>query len=377
MVAQIKKNKWKITVDIGFDSNGKRKRVFETFTGTKSEARIREAEIRKAVKYGVYANPHNMTFKELSDKYFKEYVIPNLSLKTQGGYKQLSKVINDKIGSIYLKNINSLLLTELYNKLRISDTGKKITNNTLLHYYNLINSILNFGVMCQLIPTNPNKLIKRPKVTKKEASYYDKEDVIKLLNCLNNEPLKYQALIMLALDSGARRSELLGLEWNDINFEEHKIHINKSIHYVDKKVIEKETKNYTSNRIITVTDSTINILKKYKQEQDLEKARLGKKWVNSNKVFTKNNGEVMFPDTPSKILSKIIKKYNLKKITFHQLRHTSASLQIALGVHTKLISNRLGHSSASTTLNIYSHIFKSVEEESAKKLESIFNENTH
>lgn len=374
MITQLTKEKYKIVVDNGFDLNGKRKRIFETFYGSKKEAKLRELEIKKSVKYGDYVKTCSMTFEELTDRYFEDYVIPNLSVKTISSYKQLSKRINGILGQYLIKNINPLTLSDLYKKLRLSDDGRLITNNTLLHYYNFINGVLKFGVSMQLITSNPNERIRRPKIVKNEIEIYTPDEVKKLLKCLEKENIKYQAIIVLALDSGCRRSELLGATWDDINLETKTFHINKSTVWVDGKIINKETKNPSSNRTIILTDYTVEIMKKYKEGQVTKKQLLRDRWGNSNKIFTTEDGNQMFPDTPSKILNKIIVKYNLKKISFHKLRHISASLQIYLGIHSKVISERLGHSNISTTMNIYSHIFKTVRQETADKLNHLFME---
>ena len=118
----------------------------------------------------------------------------------------------------------------------------------------------------------------------------------------------------------------------------------------------------------------MSLLEEYKKEQGEQKALLGAEWKNSNKVLTDKFGNNMHPDTPNKIFKKIQKKYNLKYLNFHGLRHTSASMLIASDVHTKVISKRLGHSSTAITDTIYSHIFVSAEREASNKMsEKYFN----
>ena len=176
---------------------------------------------------------------------------------------------------------------------------------------------------------------------------------------------------MLALDSGCRRGELTGLTWNDIDFKKSTIDINKVTQYVTGYgIFEKTTKSDTSNRIVYITPTTLQILKKHKSEQDKQKLLLGNKWQNSNRVFTTDYGGDMHPDTPSKILEKLIKKYDLKRITFHGLRHTSISLQITSGIQSQIISKRAGHSSVSVTHNIYSHFFDNGFKEVADKMDN-------
>lgn len=122
--------------------------------------------------------------------------------------------------------------------------------------------------------------------------------------------------------------------------------------------------------MVYITPTILQILKKHKSEQDKQKLLLGNKWQNSNRVFTTDYGRNIYPDTPSKILEKLIKKYDLKRITFHGLRHTSISLQITSGIQSQIISKRAGHSSIAVTHNIYSHLFNNVFKKVADKMDS-------
>ena len=221
---------------------------------------------------------------------------------------------------------------------------------------------------------NPNKKVTPIKVHKKEIQCYSPEDVEKLINVLQNEPIKYQAIILLALDSGCRRGEITGLTWNDIDLKKGTININKSTQYVSGYgTFEKTTKSDTSNRVIFIAPTTIEILKKYRMSQSEQKMLSGNKWNGSTRVFTTDFGEDMHPDRPYKILKHIIKKYDLKDITFHGLRHTSISLQISSGIQTQIISKRTGHSNIAITHQIYSHFFDNEFKEVANKMDTFLN----
>ena len=160
------------------------------------------------------------------------------------------------------------------------------------------------------------------------------------------------------MDSGCRRGELTGLLWEDIDFKNSTININKTTQYLPEYgIFETKTKSRTSDRKIYISSTTLNILRKYRSEQLQKKLLLGNKWGNSKRVFTTQYGQDMHPDTPSQILRNIIKKYNLKKIKFHALRHTSISLMISKGVQLQIISKKAGHSNTAITHQIYSHFF--------------------
>ena len=201
-------------------------------------------------------------------------------------------------------------------------------------------------------------LIDKPKKAKTDIPYYTPEEVEKLISVLQLEPIKYQAIILLALDLGCRRGELTGLTWEDIDFETGRVQINKTTQYAYGEIFEKGTKTANSERVNYISQTTIEILKRWQKEQLKQKLLLGSKWQGSKRVFTTDYGADIHPDTPTKILGKIINKYSLKKITFHGLRHTNVTLMIAKGIQTQIISRKVGHSSVQTTDRVYSHFFE-------------------
>ena len=364
MIKQLSKNKYKIIAEIGYTIDGKRKRKTEIFEGTKKQAETREFEIKQQyAKGGFVVDSKNMTFEEYGKFFIRNYCEGNIGAKTLAGYESMLEKINGYLGNWQLKSIETFTLLELYKKLKKGTRKDVVTNNTILHYYNLINLMFTQAVKWKLLDVNPNTDIPRPKKEKHLAEYYDLDQIHILLNGLSNECLKYQALIILALDSGARRSEILALTWNDIDFDTKVLTINKSLDVIKGEFVEKATKNDTSTRKMVLTDPTIEVLKAYKDE-----LILSNNWQESNKLFLAKDGKPMYPTTCGKIFQKVAVKYGLPKINFHSLRHSSASLQIALGVHTKLIQERMGHSSMAVTTGIYSHIFQANRTEVANKL---------
>lgn len=368
MIKQLSNNKFKIIIEIGYTFNGIRKRKTETITGTKKDAKIRESEL--LLEYSqkkIAPNCNNLTFKEYSIFFLNNYCENNIGAKTLNEYKLMINRLNEYIGNRQLKSIDVFTLTELYKKLKIGKRKSQLTNNTILHFYNLINLMFETAIKWKRLDNNPNTLVPKPKKEKKLAQCYNPEEIMILMEGLKKECLKYQALLTLAIDTGARRSEILALNWNDIDLYNKIITINKSMDVINGKFIEKPTKNTSSTRKIVLTDTTTEILKLYKEEEK----SVRKNFKENNKLFLAKSGKPMYPTTCVKILHKVAKKNGLKELNFHSLRHSSASLQIALGVHTKLIQDRMGHSSTNTTMTIYSHVFQENRDEVANKLNSI------
>lgn len=207
-VQELERNKkYKIVVVVGYNGD-KMLRHCETFYGKKSEAEIRESEIKAEVKNQSYVKKRKITVQELM-KEFLSYNKDKWSIKTYKANLNWIKNINEKIGFINLQDLSVKVLEDFYSHLKNDTT---YSEQTIRHHYNLINCALNKAITWGYITQNVNERIERPKVRKKEVECYSVEEVEKLLDVLKNEPLKYQAIIYLALDSGIRRGELTRLE---------------------------------------------------------------------------------------------------------------------------------------------------------------------
>ena len=363
----IRNKKYRIDIPIGYNGN-KRIRHIETFEGLKSEAVLRENELKLQLKNNTFVKKNKMTMAELINEWL-EYSETKLSPKTLVSYKLYTRNIIKCIGHIRLQNLNTKILEDFYKELRTNTT---YSDKTIQHHYTIISTALNKAIVWGYIQSNPNANIEKPKVKKKEIKCYSPEEVDLLINALQSECLKYQALILLALDTGCRRGEITGLTWEDIDFKNCTINVNKTTQYIaEKGIFEKSTKTETSNRIIYVSKTTIEILKKYRVEQLKNKMQLGNLWQNSKRVFTNEFGGDMHPDTPSDILKRILKRHKLPIISFHALRHTSISLQIASGIQAQIISKRAGHSSLAVTHNTYSHFFENEFKDVANKMDNL------
>ncbi|MDD4110675.1 MAG: tyrosine-type recombinase/integrase [Clostridia bacterium] len=381
MIRERGKGIYEITVDNGRDLVGKRIRINKRFHGNKKEARAFEAELKAQIKQGNYVVNNSETVKSYFEKWLKEYVRPNLKPKSYESYSAICHELLSQLGHVKLNSLSALMLVGHYNYLR--DRGnvqksslkkhKRLTENTVLRHYRVINVALKQAVDWQLLAHNPNERVKAPKKLKVESKFYDLEQTQCLLKALDGEHIKYQAIIRLALDTGCRRAELIGLEWSDINFTTGMVSINKTLQRINGQLIDGTPKNNNSIRSVPISDPTIEVLKEYQTYINNIKDAMGNKWKNTKKIFTTDDGDPIHPDTPRKIFEQILKKHNLPIITFHSLRHTSASLQISRGISVANISRRLGHGDISTTLNVYSHAFNSGNEKIIREFNNIFN----
>ncbi len=354
-------------IECGFDKiTGKRKRIRRRHIGNRESAELWYADLVK--KYYHKTNKINltdMTFREYSELFINNYCIPHVSRITTKDYKQMLKSILPFIGNVKLNKITTFMLDTMYQKLKIGKNGNELSSKTMSHYYNLMSVMLKQAKKWKFIENNPNEDASRPKVEKKKRRFYNREQVELLFKCLENENIKYRTLITLALVSGARRSELCAIRWSDVDFENKTIFIDNSLKIIDGEVDEEKAKTPYSVRYVNIDDVTMQLLKEYKKWQDEYICNMGEKWLGTNRVFTSVRGKHMHPDTCNKILQKIIAKYGLKKISFHNLRATCSTLLNSEGVDPVTIKERLGHSNAQISMDLYTGSLESNKKASA------------
>lgn len=290
-----------------------------------------------------------------------------------------------------LSEISGIKISDLFNM--VEKSNNTLSDRTVLHHHRLISTILTGAVQWGFIINNPADRVKAPKVEKKEARHFEEEQMEYIFLLLEDAPIKYRAMINLSLYSGMRMGELAGLDWSDMDLENKILKIKQSSQYLPGEgVFTKDTKNYSSHRVISLPNTVIALMREYKLWQNGEKANLDNLWDEKcTRIFTTRTGSPIFPSTPSKWFTKFIKKHNDKimnddsikkedkekyiidEVNFHGLRHTSASLLIAEGLDVVTVSKRLGHSKTSTTTDIYAHSSKKTDIEASNKLESLFN----
>ncbi len=278
---------------------------------------------------------------------------------------------NINISSVGAKAICSFLNLSI-NKAFAPAEIKPLSNKTIMHYREIISTVLSAAVQWQAIPSNPSVRIRPPKQGKYSVECLDEIEAAKMLDTLAEESVQYRTMIQTLLFTGMRRGELLGLEWQDIDFDNKMIHICRSSLYSPVLgIFEDGTKTDNSARTIKVADIVIDILKDYRRWQLEYRLKIGDQWHSTNRLFTKWNGEPFCPDVLTSWFKKFLKRNNLPDVTLHSLRHTNATLLIASGVPITTVSNRLGHTNTTTTTKIYAHAIRSADEAAAETLQNI------
>lgn len=376
-------NSWRLTYINGINADGKQIRYRKTVKA-KSPREVEKllALMIAEIEQGQFINTKKLTFADFVTRWFKDYGENNLAPKTLHRYKQLfdSRIL-PALGHYKIEQIKPVHILEFYNTLinegtRLDGRPGKISEQTVLYHHRVISAVLQDAVEWQVIPYNPAKRVKPPKVKKTQGKYYDEEQTATLLHAVENEAFDYRVILVLAISTGLRRGELMGLEWSDIDFEKLTLTVRQVSQYIPGKgIFTKEPKNETSKRTVSLPLSVVSLVKDYRKEWAENRLKIADLWQGSDRLFVTWDGNPMHPDTVSKWFPKFLKKHHLPSIPFHGLRHTAATLLIKEGLHAKTISSRLGHSNINTTMNIYGHALKSADKEAADKLNHIFTVN--
>ena len=286
---------------------------------------------------------------------------------TQRVYPALGHMKLDKITARHIQ----AFISDLYVNGKNQRNGKPLSRKTVVHHLNFISDIFAYAIKMDMLSDNPCRRVTVPKGESKEKEIYTIDEVKQIFQKLDSEPLKWKLYIMLAIYSGFRRSEMLGLEWKDIDFEHSTISVRRTSQYTKEKGIYTDTtKTKRSKRMSKFPPVIMNMLKQFKAEQDTEAEQLGTKWEDHDRLFTKWNGEPMNPQTPYGWFREFCKHNGFRFCDIHSLRHLHASLLIFEGVDVVAVSADMGHSIVGTTLNLYSHMFQ---EAKARNCDAISN----
>lgn len=251
---------------------------------------------------------------------------------------------------------------------------------TIHSYHRTISSILERAVKWKCIPNNPAERAELPSLAGHKARYLDEPDAKRMLQLLQDEPVKWRAPIIFDLLSGLRRAELLGLRWQDVDLDNGVVHIVQTSNYVSGKGVYVGTpKTEGSDRYLRVSRTAVLILLEYKRWQDEMREKVGDAWEGTpedDRIFTNEVGRPIFPSSITQWMGKFIKRTGLPPACVHSLRHTYASLLIADKTPLVVVASNLGHAQTSTTSDIYSHVIASAEAKAADVLDK-FSDDIH
>lgn len=352
-------------IELGIDEKGNRRRNSKSFK-TKKEAEAYINQKKNDINNGTYIAPNKITVSQALDEWFNTQV-SSLSIATQASYRNNIKHIKARLGKICLQKLTPNMVQSFYNYL---DKEKDLSKRSIKYIHDNFHCCLKYFVNQQTISRNICDFvtISKKDSEKPKNDFYSLDELADLLKAVENDrlmPLFYFAAL------GMRRSELLAITWDDIDFVNKTITINKNIVVVDSKIHIGNCKSKSSQRTISVPETVIKKLKTHRYRQNEEKKCMIGRYNNNNLVICKKNGEYYNPATISSVFSQKLKKYGLRNIRLHDLRHTYCSLALNyFNIPVNIVSANCGHASSKLTLDTYSHINSDVQKQSAEIFEN-------
>ncbi len=376
-IFQRKDGRWVGQIQIGHYPDGKRK--FVTYYGkTRREVARKLEDSIASFNHHTFIEPSRITFEEWVWYWMKNFKSRSVSPSTYARYFSLiNNYISPQIGYMKLQDVRSIHIQAVYNYC----VDHHLSGSCIKHIHTVFKQSLDQAINQNLISTNPALKTIRPPVRNKPVTVLTVEQQERLIATLKNDTMG--TLIKMALGTGARIGELLGLKWENVDFENMEINIvqglvrefefdeeNKVAHAVNLKLSKLKTES--SLRTIPLTTHLASVLREYKKNQ-----RKYMKKLDSNitcitsLVFTDESGNYLDEANARKKYALLLKKAGIPHIKFHALRHTFATRILEANVHPKVAQELLGHSNASTTLDIYSHVLPNQKRDAIKKLEGI------
>ncbi|MBP3854949.1 MAG: site-specific integrase [Ruminiclostridium sp.] len=333
-MANIRKrgNSYQIRVSVGYDINGNQ--VSKTMTwkpdpGMTAKQADKEAQKQVALfeeKCLKGCTVASAKFEELAEQWFEGYVKLNLRKTTYTMLRSMRNRVYPAFGHLHIDKITSRQIQQFIDDLAVNgkslQTGKPIARKTVIHHLSFISDVLGYAVKLGMISDNPCSRVSIPKGQKKEKQIYSLDEVKKLFCLVENEPMKYRVYFILSVYSGFRRGEMCGLEWKDVDWDGNVISVRRTSNYTkDSGVFKDTTKTKKSQRTLKFPQEVMDLLKELHASQEQQARNMGNLWVETDRLFTKDNGEPMCPNMPYKWLQGLCEKNGLPFYGIHSLRH--------------------------------------------------------
>jgi integrase len=361
-IYQRKDGRWAASISL---EGGKRK----TFYG-KTRKDVQE-QLKTALyeqQHGKLATGPKQTVEQYFNRWLEEVHKPTIRISTYTKYRNLlDKHILPAIGNVQLNKLTLQKIQALY-MLKLQEGYKPSTVHAI---HEVIHRGLDQAIRWKYITENISEYASLPRVGKQENQTLTTEQAQKLLEAAKDHLL--ETLLTVALATGMRRGELLGLRWQDINFETMSLQVCRTVGFgKGRNYTVNEPKTASGRRRIILPQFAIDALKQHRIQQLERRLQVGSEWIDRDLVFSDSVGNYFPLSSLEYMFQVLLKKAELPHMRFHDLRHSAATILLTMGVHPKVVQELLGHSQISMTMDTYSHVLPSMQQEAMNKLDDAF-----
>lgn len=338
---------------------------------TRQEAHKALQQMLREQEQGMLATGSQQTMKQFMEYWLEEVHRPTIRTSSYANYRGiLDKHILPALGHIQVQKLTVQHVQKFY----ASKLKEGLSPKTIKVYHAVLHNALSHAVYINLVSRNVSDLATKslPKQTRYEIQPLTTEQAQAFLETVKGHHL--ETLLILAITTGMRRGELLALRWQDIDFDNKHLQVCRSVRREAKRgLVVNEPKTQAGRRKVVLSSFLIEVLKQHRVRQLEVRLQAGTAWEDHGLVFCTKRGRLFDPTYMLVLFKKLLQDVGLPLMRFHDLRHSAATLLLAMGVHVKVVQELLGHSNITTTLNTYSHVLPSLQQDAMNKMSDLFN----
>ena len=366
---------FEIIFELGRDpQTGRRKQQSVSYKGNKKGAEARLSELLHQLDTGMMVKPQKLTVSDFLRLWLHDYAATQVRARTLEGYTSIVEThLIPGLGAIGLMSLTPAHV-QRYEVNALQNGGKRVAGSglsarTVLSHHRLLSKALATALQWGIVNRNVALAVRPPHAAQQEMQTIDGEGIELLLRTAEGTP--YRTMIHLAVFTGLRRSELLGLRWRNVDLDLASLSVVECLHQLrGGRLIFEPPKTRKSARNVALSPVAVLALRDHREQQEVERGLYGGIVGPDAHVFAHAaDGSPIYPNTLTHAFSKIATRAGLAHLRFHELRHTHASIMLKQGVHPKIVSERLGHSTVGITLDTYSHVLPGLQEAAALRFD--------
>lgn len=367
---------WYAVVDVGTGDDGKRKQKWHGGFKTRREAEVALSDIVQSLEKQTYISPQRLTLAEFVRGEWVPTMETQVKESTWDSYRRnLENHVLPVLGGVPLQQLSTGHLNGLYRSLlsqgRRNGAGGGLSAKTVRNIHGALSKVLADAADRGLVSRNIAASARPPRPRKtgaRQIRFWTPPELAKFLASVRDDRL--YALWHLAAMTGMRRGELLGLRWSDVDLGAKRVSVRQALVSVAYKLTVTTPKSH-NERVIDLDPETVEVLRRHRKQQRDEHVAAGVEWSEGGLLFGKSNGDIIHPDVISQTFDKRVARAAVRRIRFHDLRHTHATIGLRAGVPVKVMSERLGHSTPGFTLQQYAHVIPGMQAEAAEAIANI------
>lgn len=363
---------WEARYSTGTDT-GSGKQIQKSISGkTQKEVRQKLTSIIGKIDNSTYTEPEKVTVKQWLETWQAEYIGDVKPFTVKSYQTQIDCHIVPALGAVKLSALTTPQIQKFYNALGKGD--KPLSPKSIKNVHGVLHRALQQAVEVKYIMYNPSDACKLPRVEKKEIQPFNETQIREFLTAIENH--RFGTLYKVTIFTGMREGEVMGLQWSCVDFSNGTITISKQL----QKEKKKNAKYYLAplkndkTRIIVPAPFVMQLLKKRREEQILQRFKMGEAWNNEfDLVFTDETGKHLAHSTVYNCFKRVAASIGAPNSRFHDLRHSYAVAAIQSGDDIKTVQGNLGHATASFTLDVYGHVSEQMKKQSSERMEKFIN----